>query len=44
MHLIKSQKDFLFLAVAHQQAATAVTSTTSTDTVEVQYNQAGPTG
>jgi hypothetical protein len=34
----------LLLAVADQQAATAVTSTTSTDTVEVQYNQAGPSG
>jgi hypothetical protein len=38
------ERAVLLLAVAHQQAATAVTSTTSTEAVEVQYNKAGPTG
>src|SRR5665647_66835 len=34
----------LFLADTHQPAAPAATSTMITNTVEVQYNQAGPTG
>src|SRR5450756_281226 len=34
----------LFLADTHQPAAPAATSTMITNPVEVQYNQAGPTG
>lgn len=34
----------LFLADAHQQAATVVTSAAAADAVEVQYNQVGPIG
>ena len=37
-------REVLFLIATHQQAAAVAPRTTTTDTVEVQYNQGGPRG